>query len=253
MQLTGSGVKFDKQKHKKHIDLFKNGQTSKVGELIAPTSDFTTNTNSKSKLSGFIPSQSLDFFHEKPKLHSTPQDEHQQHNDQDNSEQASSVKQLSHEQVNALRSEHNIFVKGASEAPPQPISSFAELTARYATRKYLIKNIVEMMKWNSPTPIQMQAIPALLDGHEILASAPTGSGKTAAYAIPILSALKEPAKDGFRALVIVPTRVLAEQIERDFQSLAKGKDWRISVSTSTKNLQKMKEKLKSKRHGLLCS
>jgi hypothetical protein len=172
--------------------------------------------------------------------------------------------------------------------------------------------------FEQPTPIQMQAIPCLLSNRELLASAPTGSGKTAAFAIPILAVLnvekialflllfscfvvtifrlfyscifvlfffffffsysdfrcfdckkkrfynfyryflclcyfvylcisvcfrlfvlficcsffssKKPQKVGIRAVIVSPTRELAEQIHRDFVRLAKGKDWRIVLS-----------------------
>jgi ATP-dependent RNA helicase DDX52/ROK1 len=63
-----------------------------------------------------------------------------------------------------------------------------------------------------PTPIQMQAIPVMLHGRELLASAPTGSGKTLAFSIPILMQLKQPTNKGFRALIISPTRELANQV-----------------------------------------
>ncbi len=57
----------------------------------------------------------------------------------------------------------------------------------------LLQNI-EASKWLEPTPIQMQAIPALAQGRDMLASAPTGSGKTAAFVIPTLLRLSAPKK-----------------------------------------------------------
>ncbi len=80
--------------------------------------------------------------------------------------------------------------------------------------------------FEDPKPIQQQAIPAQLEGRDILGVAQTGSGKTAAFALPILSKImalgnKRRPKTA-RALVLVPTRELAVQIEETFRLLAKG-------------------------------
>ncbi|MCB1468879.1 MAG: DEAD/DEAH box helicase, partial [Rhizobiaceae bacterium] len=80
--------------------------------------------------------------------------------------------------------------------------------------------------YDQPKPIQEQAIPAQLEGRDILGVAQTGSGKTAAFALPILSKIialgtKRRPKTA-RALILVPTRELAVQIDETFRSLAKG-------------------------------
>src|ERR1700760_1072992 len=71
-----------------------------------------------------------------------------------------------------------------------------------------------------PTPIQSQAIPHLLAGHDVLGCAQTGTGKTAAFALPILDRLaraaRRPGARGPRALVLTPTRELALQINEGF-------------------------------------
>jgi ATP-dependent RNA helicase RhlE len=71
-----------------------------------------------------------------------------------------------------------------------------------------------------PTPVQAQAIPAVLAGRDVMAAAQTGTGKTAAFALPILQSLTmEPtrvAANSVRALVLVPTRELAEQVHQSF-------------------------------------
>jgi ATP-dependent RNA helicase RhlE len=64
----------------------------------------------------------------------------------------------------------------------------------------------------SPTPIQMQAIPPVLEGHDVVGLAQTGTGKTAAFALPVLHRLMQGGRRHVRALVIAPTRELAEQI-----------------------------------------
>ena len=75
----------------------------------------------------------------------------------------------------------------------------------------------------TPTPIQAQAIPAILRGADVLGSAPTGSGKTAAFALPLLQRLQEGRQHTprrVRALVLVPTRELAAQVGEVMRSLA---------------------------------
>src|SRR5436189_4551422 len=76
--------------------------------------------------------------------------------------------------------------------------------------------------YEAPTPIQKEAIPPILAGRDVIGTAQTGSGKTAAFLLPILQRfLHEPAR-GTRALVLSPTRELAAQIEAAFRGLAKG-------------------------------
>jgi ATP-dependent RNA helicase RhlE len=71
-----------------------------------------------------------------------------------------------------------------------------------------------------PTPIQADSIPPAMEGRDVLASAQTGSGKTAAFLLPILHALMGRARGTTRALVLAPTRELAAQIHQDLMDLA---------------------------------
>lgn len=80
---------------------------------------------------------------------------------------------------------------------------------------------VRGMEFTRPTRIQEQAIPPALEGRDLLACAMTGSGKTAAFLLPILDRLLRDRRSGTRALVISPTRELAAQIHEHFQALAK--------------------------------
>ena len=73
----------------------------------------------------------------------------------------------------------------------------------------------------TPTPIQERAIPMALEGRDILGLAQTGTGKTAAFALPILERLRKGSKGTPRALIMAPTRELAEQITDDLRSLGK--------------------------------
>jgi ATP-dependent RNA helicase RhlE len=73
----------------------------------------------------------------------------------------------------------------------------------------------------SPTPIQAQAIPAVMQGRDVMGLAQTGTGKTAAFALPILHRLMHGGHGAVRALVIAPTRELAEQIHQSIEALGK--------------------------------
>ena len=73
--------------------------------------------------------------------------------------------------------------------------------------------------YESPTPIQEQAIPSVLEGRDVMGLAQTGTGKTAAFALPILHRLVKGDRGKVRALVIAPTRELAEQINEAFATL----------------------------------
>lgn len=75
--------------------------------------------------------------------------------------------------------------------------------------------------YQSPTEIQQKAIPQILEGKDLLGCAQTGTGKTAAFAIPILQQLQAKRRPGIRALVLTPTRELALQIEENCRIYAK--------------------------------
>src|SRR5881628_3422712 len=81
---------------------------------------------------------------------------------------------------------------------------------------------VHALGYEAPTPIQREAIPPILAGRDVTGTAQTGSGKTAAFLLPILQRLmKEPAGRS-RALVLSPTRELAAQTQAALGPLAKG-------------------------------
>ncbi|CAL1516712.1 DEAD/DEAH box helicase [Chitinophaga sp. MM2321] len=93
----------------------------------------------------------------------------------------------------------------------------------------LIEPILKAIKaegYTTPTPIQLKSIPIVLEGKDLLGCAQTGTGKTAAFAIPILQLLhnSKPEKPGFkhiRTLILTPTRELAVQIDESFESYGK--------------------------------
>ena len=105
---------------------------------------------------------------------------------------------------------------------PTEILSFESLKL---TRQFL--NAIDDLGYVEPTLIQQKAIPLGLAGHDLLGIAQTGTGKTAAYILPILMKLKYQQGDRLRALVLAPTRELVLQIEENAKALAKYTDLRI--------------------------
>lgn len=82
-----------------------------------------------------------------------------------------------------------------------------------------VLDAVDSMSYNQATPIQEQAIPHILKGKDLLACAQTGTGKTAAYLIPILDKVAHESNEHTGALILVPTRELAVQIDQQIQGL----------------------------------
>ena len=77
----------------------------------------------------------------------------------------------------------------------------------------------ESLGYNTPTPIQRQAIPIVLSGQDVIGCAETGTGKTAAFLLPIIQRLSESLRPGLRVLVLAPTRELALQIHENYGAL----------------------------------
>jgi ATP-dependent RNA helicase RhlE len=91
--------------------------------------------------------------------------------------------------------------------------------SRFQLRSELL-SALEKLGFSEPTPIQAQAIPPLLEGRDLVAAAATGSGKTAAFLLPIMDRLAGMQRGCTRALVLAPTRELAAQITDHFRMLA---------------------------------
>jgi len=101
-----------------------------------------------------------------------------------------------------------VTLESTSALPATKSSAFADL----GLRESLVRAL-ESEGYSRPTPIQARAIPSVLDGRDVLATAQTGTGKTAAFLLPVLQRLAaEPRTGAVRALVLTPTRELAAQI-----------------------------------------
>src|SRR5690606_30739274 len=96
---------------------------------------------------------------------------------------------------------------------PKVMSSFAELPLLAA-----LQESVAALGYAEPTPIQAKSLPAILAGKDVIAQAPTGSGKTAACGLGLLRRLR-PGTNRTQALVLCPTRELAGQVGRELRRL----------------------------------
>jgi ATP-dependent RNA helicase RhlE len=114
----------------------------------------------------------------------------------------------------------------------------AELLRSVATQGY-----------RQPTPIQQQAIPLVLDGQDVLASAQTGTGKTAAFTLPLLHRLQNTQQGDqsrrVRALILTPTRELAAQVGESVRTFGKHLSIRATEIFGGVSINSQKAKLKS--------
>lgn len=131
-------------------------------------------------------------------------------------------------------SSNNNGRRGSGRSPKQYIdpAKFVKAATALQEETYLPKNSfkdfdlhsllqrnLEIKGYVSPSPIQDQTIPAALQGQDVIGIAGTGTGKTAAFALPILHKLTTSRED--KAIIVAPTRELAEQIENEFKNLGK--------------------------------
>jgi ATP-dependent RNA helicase RhlE len=104
---------------------------------------------------------------------------------------------------------------------------------------------VRAVGYTEPTPIQLRAIPLVLSGKDVIGSAQTGTGKTAAFALPILSKLGGHNPVGPRVLILEPTRELAAQVETAFRDYARFLDLKITVVFGGVGYGKQNDELKA--------
>ena len=129
--------------------------------------------------------------------------------------------------------------------PAQPAQkTFAQLGLSPA-----IVRALEAQGYTSPTPIQIEAIPAVIAGRDLLAAAQTGTGKTAGFTLPILELLSRidfsriPHKAKIRTLILTPTRELASQVEESVRVYGQHIDVKSTVIFGGVNINPQKERL----------
>ena len=117
---------------------------------------------------------------------------------------------------------------------PEPLEHFGQIDipAKDRNLRELLLRNIDNSAYKEPTPVQMQSVPAIMAGRDVLVCAPTGSGKTAAFVLPIIARLRAPRKSTVtapRAIILAPTRELAGQIAREFEKLSSGKKFACLV------------------------
>uniref|UniRef100_A0A669CV58 Probable ATP-dependent RNA helicase DDX52 n=1 Tax=Oreochromis niloticus TaxID=8128 RepID=A0A669CV58_ORENI len=165
----------------------------------------------------------------------------------------SSMKRLKHlhqEKVNRIRAQNRINVHGCDI--PDPVCTFEELQSEYRLNPRVLQNLRDA-GLSSPTPIQMQAMPLMMHGRELLACAPTGSGKTLAFCLPLLAQLQQPANQGFRGVIISPTRELASQTYRELLRLSEGVGFRVHIIDKASLAAKKYGPRSNKKYDILVS
>jgi ATP-dependent RNA helicase RhlE len=95
----------------------------------------------------------------------------------------------------------------------------------------------ESLGYKIPTPIQRQAIPVILTGRDVIGCAETGTGKTAAFLLPIIQRLSASSRPGLRVLVLAPTRELALQIHASYAALNESKTNRSVIAIGGANIR----------------
>ncbi|PHT72507.1 hypothetical protein T459_23292 [Capsicum annuum] len=136
------------------------------------------------------------------------------------------VLRLKSEQIEEIRLRLNVDVNVApgSRPAPSPIESFPDMCLHPSIMKDIEKH-----GYTAPTSIQAQAMPVALSGRDLLGCAETGSGKTAAFSIPMIQhcLAQQPLQrgDGPLALVLAPTRELAQQIEKEVTAFSMSLDF----------------------------
>ena len=201
-QLT-SGIKFDKKKYRQEAEKF---------GLVKKSSETEENSEKFNLDDDFVPDSNLP----------TPNDSDEENQDlkllgdiKFNSKKVKKVKtkedllRLHHEKINRFRKINHIHIKGSDIS--DPVDSWDKFRQNYGVTDDLLD--ILKSQFPSPTPVQMQTIPLMLERRETLVCAPTGSGKTISYLLPLIHHLKEPRnKKGFRAVIVSPSRELATQI-----------------------------------------
>jgi ATP-dependent RNA helicase DDX47/RRP3 len=138
--------------------------------------------------------------------------------------------------------------------PPEEASTSASVTPTFKSLGLIdpLLEALEQLNYKSPTEIQAQALPHALEGRDIIGVASTGSGKTAAFALPILQQLWEEPKSLF-ACVLAPTRELAYQISQQFESLGAAMGVRCAVIIGGLNRMEQSVALAKKPHIIVAT
>ncbi|EJD55245.1 P-loop containing nucleoside triphosphate hydrolase protein [Auricularia subglabra TFB-10046 SS5] len=222
--LSIGGAKFNKGRYKNEVQLF----TNKAGESSS------SRPAKRSKDAAELPPE-LDFF-KYDKGGAAHKDARATDSEESSDEEGPATKKrrLNEDKDAATApapAAHRVSTKGSDV--PEPLQSFASLKDRFSLSSRLLQNLDEC-GYTTPTGVQEYGIPILLEGRDLAAISPTGTGKTLAYTLPVFARLKSPSaksqdieSKGVRAVILAPTRELAHQIYNECLKLAQGRKWRI--------------------------
>lgn len=152
----------------------------------------------------------------------------------------------SRELLDAIRSVE-IIKKGKQEEIVEEVSSNSSFES-FPLLRQLLQNILHK-NYLAPTPIQDKVIPAILEGHDVIGIANTGTGKTAAFLIPLIQ--KAHTQKNERILILAPTRELALQIQDELKSLSTGLGIRTVLCIGGMSLGRQKGDLKLSPHFVI--
>ncbi|KAL7601096.1 DEAD-box ATP-dependent RNA helicase 20 [Lactuca sativa] len=157
------------------------------------------------------------------------------------------VLRLKPEQIEEVRLRLNVDVTVTPDSPaaPAPIESFTDMCLASS----IMKDIA-IHEYTTPTSIQAQAMPVALSGRDLLGCAETGSGKTAAFTIPMIQhcIAQPPVRrgDGPLALVLAPTRELAQQIEKEVKAFSQSvESFRTAIVVGGTNIADQRSELRA--------
>lgn len=211
-----SGAKFNKKKFQEETQLFK------LKKLVEVNKGTALLESSK------LPSE-IDFFNtttttskKRTETKSTSVASIPNQQEEEPTESLDPIK--TKKEADTFRAQYKIRVYGSDI--PYPIQNFSELFQKKAIPTFLRDNL-RKLPYTDLTPIQKQAIPIQLEKRDFLACAPTGTGKTMAFAIPTIYNLQQPSKEGCRVLIVSPTRELASQIHNQFLHLVEGTNFKV--------------------------
>lgn len=157
------------------------------------------------------------------------------------------VLRLQSDQIEEVKKRLRVDVEVTPNTPPAPapIESFEDMGLHSNIQKD-----VTYHSYTTPTPIQAASMPIALSGRDVLGCAETGSGKTAAFSIPLIQhCLAQPPMrhgDGPLALVLAPTRELAQQIEKEVKAFSRSSDgFRTAIVVGGTHMGEQKSDLKA--------
>lgn len=143
---------------------------------------------------------------------------------------------------------HSRYVHAAVELPPEEVIHITHTFEDFALHSQLQVN-VQRRGYTTPTPIQDQAIPELMNGRDVVGIANTGTGKTAAFLLPLMHKVINDPNQG--VLIVAPTRELALQIHEEFIAFAHNLSLSVALCIGGTNLRSQLDRLRKNPHFVI--